>query len=51
MRAFTAALESMEKPPFSIGGTEITSKKDSTPVGANVGSSRQKGEGKKLKVS
>jgi len=112
MRAFSAALESMEKPPFSIGlikptpglvdqyfnastgdgdisekpqeapwnhnsglrlvesdvagrkgdnlnvqpydpeqGSEVTSKKDSTPVGANVGSSKQKGEGRKLKAS
>lgn len=112
MRAFSAALESMEKPPFSIGlikptpglvdqyfnastgdgdisekpqeapwnhnsglrlvesdvagrkgdnlnvqpydpepGSEVTSKKDSTPVGANVGSSKQKAEGRKLKAS
>jgi Mn-containing catalase len=111
MRAFTAALESMEKPPFSIGiiaptpglvdqyfnastgekeltkkeekdapwnhgsglqlvqsqikggegldatpydpepGTEVTSKKDSTPVGEDTGEHKSKTSGKKLKVS
>jgi Mn-containing catalase len=112
MRAFSAALESMQKPPFSIGtikptpglvdqyfnastgdgdlsvkpqeapwnhgsglrlvesyvagrqgenlnvepytpepGTEITSPKDSTPVGAHTGTVRQQTPGKKLKAS
>ena len=120
MRAFTAALESMEKPRFSIGiikptpglvdqyfnastgendtgengragtgkkeapsgepwthesglqlvdseveggkgldttpydpqpGTEVTSKKDSTPVGEDIGESKVKTPGKKLKAS
>jgi Mn-containing catalase len=111
MRAFTAALESMEKPPFSIGiiaptpglvdqyfnastgekdpskkdekdapwnhgsglqlvnsqikggegldvtpydpepGTEVTSSKDSTPVGEDTGERKHKTPGKKLKAS
>ena len=111
MRAFTAALESMEKPPFSIGiiaptpglvdqyfnastgekdptkqeekdapwnhgsglhlvnsqikggegldvtpydpepGTEVTSSKDSTPVGEDTGERKHKTSGKKLKAS
>jgi Mn-containing catalase len=111
MRAFTAALESMEKPPFSIGiiaptpglvdqyfnastgekaptkqeekdapwnhdsglhlvnsqikggegldvtpydpepGTEVTSSKDSTPVGEDTGERKHKTSGKRLKAS
>lgn len=113
MRAFAAALESMEKPPFAIGiikptpglvdqyfnastgegdvsekqqqapwnhgsglrlvesdvsgrngnenlmvqpydpepGTEVTSSKDSTPVGANTGTVREKTPSRKLKAS